>query len=79
MISESHDGKFGTWHGRHGRKSPRNEGHNELERSTIFYVAGNINYFDWAMASIANCNKLPEGILYIYRYMYMYMCLDNIN
>jgi len=25
-------------------------------------VDGKIHYFDCAMASIANCNKLPEGI-----------------
>jgi hypothetical protein len=56
----------GIWH---GRKSPRNEGHNALERSTISYAAGKINYFDWAMSSIANCKKLPEGIYYIYMYI----------
>jgi len=25
------------------------------------YVAGEINYFDWAMFKFANCKKLPEG------------------
>ena len=23
------------------------------------FLAGKIDYFDWAMASIANCNKIP--------------------
>ena len=34
--------------------------HHELERSTM-RKSWKIHYFDWAMASIANCKRLPEG------------------